>query len=288
MAYGEWRGGLFLTLILCEMKLKSWSVLVLLFWQVVFCLFLGSAKDLICTHFTDGMTELAIAYILQGVLKALDYIHHMGYVHRCWKMHCSFSFWWEFLGTILTVEQRLNQESQNAGSFVFAVRANQSDTHGRWHHWSSWAAWKCPCGADLPHRPLCIKSQSMTFSPAFPCHRNILWELAKGMNRILLIDFCPAPKMLGVSACWQGADQVLFYALSCLVKQGTWLFSLSPGVLKPAISWSLWMARFTCLACAVTWAWSTTGSDSKLFMTSPNTASKCCLGSALRFCSRCV
>ncbi|KAB0402603.1 hypothetical protein E2I00_009643, partial [Balaenoptera physalus] len=50
-------------------------------WVVTSFMAYGSAKDLICTHFTDGMNELAIAYILQGVLKALDYIHHMGYVH---------------------------------------------------------------------------------------------------------------------------------------------------------------------------------------------------------------
>lgn len=45
----------------------------------------------------DGMSELAIAYILQGVLKALDYIHHMGYVHRYLKIGGDpFSFCWKF------------------------------------------------------------------------------------------------------------------------------------------------------------------------------------------------
>lgn len=42
----------------------------------------GSARDLICTHFSEGMNELTIAYILLGMLRALEYIHHMGYVHR--------------------------------------------------------------------------------------------------------------------------------------------------------------------------------------------------------------
>nr|XP_017523720.1 STE20-related kinase adapter protein alpha isoform X1 [Manis javanica]XP_017523796.1 STE20-related kinase adapter protein alpha isoform X1 [Manis javanica] len=54
-------------------------------WVVTSFMAYGSAKDLISTHFMDGMNELAIAYILQGVLKALDYIHHMGYVHRSVK-----------------------------------------------------------------------------------------------------------------------------------------------------------------------------------------------------------
>uniref|UniRef100_A0A4X2KLW1 STE20-related kinase adapter protein alpha n=1 Tax=Vombatus ursinus TaxID=29139 RepID=A0A4X2KLW1_VOMUR len=54
-------------------------------WVVTSFMAYGSAKDLICTQFMDGMNELAIAYILQGVLKALDYIHHMGYVHRSVK-----------------------------------------------------------------------------------------------------------------------------------------------------------------------------------------------------------
>lgn len=41
----------------------------------------GSAKDLIYTHFMEGMNELAIAYSLQGVLRVHD-THHMGCVHR--------------------------------------------------------------------------------------------------------------------------------------------------------------------------------------------------------------
>ncbi|KAL0603845.1 STE20-related kinase adapter protein alpha [Plecturocebus cupreus] len=54
-------------------------------WVVASFMEYGSAKDLIRTHFMDGMNELVIAYILQGVLKALGYIHHIRYVHRSVK-----------------------------------------------------------------------------------------------------------------------------------------------------------------------------------------------------------
>ncbi|XP_032392910.1 STE20-related kinase adapter protein alpha isoform X1 [Etheostoma spectabile] len=54
-------------------------------WVITPFMAYGSARDLICTHFADGMTELTIAYILLGMLRALEYIHHMGYVHRSVK-----------------------------------------------------------------------------------------------------------------------------------------------------------------------------------------------------------
>lgn len=43
---------------------------------------LGSADTLLKTYFPDGMSESLIAYLLHGVLKALEYLHRMGYVHR--------------------------------------------------------------------------------------------------------------------------------------------------------------------------------------------------------------
>eukprot|EP00058_Branchiostoma_floridae_P022166 XP_002607656.1 hypothetical protein BRAFLDRAFT_84655 [Branchiostoma floridae] len=51
-------------------------------WIVAPFMSFGSCRDLINSHFTDGLGETTIACILRDVLLALDYIHKMGYVHR--------------------------------------------------------------------------------------------------------------------------------------------------------------------------------------------------------------
>lgn len=42
----------------------------------------GFCKILLSSHFTDGLPEEAIAFILRDVLQGLDYIHRKGYIHR--------------------------------------------------------------------------------------------------------------------------------------------------------------------------------------------------------------
>lgn len=51
-------------------------------WVLTPLMSYGSADTLLRTCFPDGMSESLIAYLLYGVLKALEYMHQMGYVHR--------------------------------------------------------------------------------------------------------------------------------------------------------------------------------------------------------------
>uniref|UniRef100_A0A8C6SA87 STE20 related adaptor beta n=1 Tax=Neogobius melanostomus TaxID=47308 RepID=A0A8C6SA87_9GOBI len=51
-------------------------------WVLTPLMSYGSADTLLRTYFPDGMSESLIAYLLVGVLKALEYLHRMGYVHR--------------------------------------------------------------------------------------------------------------------------------------------------------------------------------------------------------------
>lgn len=51
-------------------------------WVLTPLMTYGSADALLRAHFPDGMSESLVAYLLHGVLKALEYLHRMGYVHR--------------------------------------------------------------------------------------------------------------------------------------------------------------------------------------------------------------
>ncbi|XP_054653759.1 STE20-related kinase adapter protein beta isoform X1 [Dunckerocampus dactyliophorus] len=51
-------------------------------WVLTPLMAYGSAHSLLRTYFPDGMSESLIAYLLYGVLQALEYLHRMGYVHR--------------------------------------------------------------------------------------------------------------------------------------------------------------------------------------------------------------
>jgi len=61
-----------LTSFVCEMEV----------WVVTPLMSYGSVKDLMSTHLTDGLPELACCLIVRDLCQALQYLHSQGVVHR--------------------------------------------------------------------------------------------------------------------------------------------------------------------------------------------------------------
>ena len=57
---------------------------ILIFLCAIVCILLGSCADIMhSAHpFRNGFKEAVIAIILRDVVRALDYLHNLGYVHR--------------------------------------------------------------------------------------------------------------------------------------------------------------------------------------------------------------
>lgn len=51
-------------------------------WIVTPLMSFGSVKDLLSTHFHEGLPELACCFILRDILQGLQYLHFQGVVHR--------------------------------------------------------------------------------------------------------------------------------------------------------------------------------------------------------------